>query len=143
VFLGVPIVAIVAPDYEIEIEANAVQARFNTGSAAHLYTNNFIPDVTVTIGSFVEATYSGYSPFDLTGLWLTPTRQANGDFYVTTPVMDFSAPSSGSVTIYGYWIDDGTGVLAAEAFASPVTLVSGGPDFMLLVNYEVIAEVLV
>jgi len=135
--------AITAPDYEVQLEATAVKVRFNTASTLHLYKNNPTIDESVTIATFTEANYAGYADVPLTGDWSAPAQQAPGDYYVSSPAVTFAAPTSGTQTIYGWWVDDGTGVLACEAFASPITLASGSPGFSLQVNYEVIAKILV
>jgi len=129
--------AVVNSNGEISTELNAVRTRWNSGSTIHLYTNNFTPVATMTIGSFTEASYTGYAAQSLNAQWQAVVKIKDGEYQMSTPVLTWNAPSSGAPqTVYGYWIDDGTNVLAADLFAAPITQSAGGPGFQLTVNID-------
>lgn len=94
-----------------------------------LFTNNVTPDANFAVGSFVQATFTGYAAKTLTRTnWnaaITASGKAESSYG--------SAPQSwtcGTVgqTIYGYWIDNGQGsptLLWAEKFSVARVLADG------------------
>lgn len=90
-----------------------------------LWANNYVPLQTSVIADFTAATFTGYSPVELTrATWQAPAIVANKALiqYGTTP-QTWTA-TAGFQTIYGYLIFEGTSnkLLIAERFAVPVDL---------------------
>lgn len=90
-----------------------------------LYSNNYVPLATSTLANFTQASFTGYSPVELTrATWQAPVMVGNKALiqYDTTP-QTWTA-TAGFQTIYGYVIFQGvtnTGIIA-ERFATPIDL---------------------
>lgn len=90
-----------------------------------LYKNNFTPLETSVLADFTEATFTGYSPEELTrATWQAPAMVANKALiqYGTGPIT--WTATAAFQTIYGYLIFQGvtnTGIIA-ERFATPIDL---------------------
>lgn len=90
-----------------------------------LYSNNFTPTPASVLANFTQATFTGYSPSELTrGNWQAPTMVGNKSRiqYGTAPIT--WTATAGFQTIYGYVIFQGvtnTGIIA-ERFATPIDL---------------------
>jgi hypothetical protein len=96
----------------------------------------FSPSGTATIAELAanEANYSGYTAG---GLALTLTGPVNlsalceGMIAALTFLATTATPFVPN-TLYGYWVDDGTNVIAQEAFPAPGITIAGPGDFLAL-----------
>lgn len=122
------------PNLELSRQTTDWKTHINAGTTIHLYKTSVTIDPTVTIATFTEATYAGYSSQSET--CTGPTKIKDGEYELLGLNHVFNAPTSGSQTIYGWWTDDGTNVTAAEAFSSPITMTAGAPGFQLQVAYD-------
>lgn len=104
-----------------------------------LSTNpSFVPNSLATIAELAanEANYSGYTAGGValvvgSPVNLSPTCQGavTAVSFVATAASPY-VPSN----VYGYWVDDGTNVIAQEAFAGGASVGFGAPgDFLELV----------
>lgn len=91
-----------------------------------LFTNNILPDELTGKMDLLEASYSGYVPYN-SALWSAPEEAANGDVVILSPVIVFTGPTAPpGVTVYGFFVTLGTGFDAllwmVERFAVPVPI---------------------
>lgn len=105
-----------------------------------LYTNNFTPTVLMTGADVNDATYDGYAA-QPTGGWssayLNASQQAQAD--APSPLV-FQPTGMGGLpqTIYGWYLDNGSGtIIAAELLASPVTFSSPSDSLTLFPSLKV------
>ncbi len=93
----------------------------------HLFSNNYSPVSTSVVGSFTEATFTGYSAQTLSrASWGNPSTVSNAASSTYSATLTWTA-SSGQ-TIYGYYITGATStttVIWAERFSTPRILVNG------------------
>jgi hypothetical protein len=103
-----------------------------------LYQNNFQPVPTMTLGSLVEASFTGYSMSSAI-TWGTPGFLPSGPAVVTGDTKTFRVGATPTVfnTIYGYYIVDSTGLLliAARLFDSPIVLSAAGQIIEVIPGY--------
>lgn len=122
---------IVVPDVSERVQLDTLM-----GNAApidiHLYSNNYIPDSSSLIGSFTEATYSGYVAE--TPDFSAAVTGGDGRAHSYSDTISFPLAGSGSQTVYGWYATDGSGNLfAALRFDSSVTVSTtvAVPDFVI------------
>ena len=91
----------------------------------HLYTNNHTPAASDTLSSYTECADSGYTAVTLTGSSWTMGTDGSGNSQASYPQQTFTF--NGSVTIYGYYVTDGssTKVCWAEIFSSSLSFTAG------------------
>ena len=96
-----------------------------------LYSNDYLPTSTSTLGSFTTCSFAGYSDQTLTNSDWNPAEESpdgNAQKHATT-VSTFTATGTG--TIEGYLLfTTGNVVLCAEQFSEPQT-VSNGHGFAM------------
>lgn len=108
----------------------------NTGKVRLTTATGFSPSGTNTIAELSpnEANFSGYTAG---GLALTLTGPVNlsalceGMIAALTFLATTASPFVPNV-LTGYWVDDGTNVIAQEAFPSPGITISAAGDFLAL-----------
>jgi hypothetical protein len=99
-----------------------LDALIQTTSTVHLFSNNYVPTPSDTLGNYTEATYSTYAAVVLTVAW-GPAAGGSGGLS--------AAPSAGALfapgilgtpqDCYGWYVTDALGnLLGADVF-------SGGP----------------
>lgn len=119
--------------------AGTLQALLNSGHKLHLFSNNFTPDPTTPISSFVECTFPGYVAIDLTGLFTGPTLVQNGQYQLTTGTLAFGCTGLPGQTIYGWWIDDGTNMKACQLLDTPFPI-TPGVDYLAILRPQEITQ---
>lgn len=100
----------------------------NENHILKLYQNNYSPTSAAAVGSFTEATFTGYAARTLTrSTWNSAATVSNKaeSSYGTTP-QSWTCGTTGN-TIYGYWVEGSTSakVLWAEYFSTSRVLASG------------------
>lgn len=93
------------------------------------------PDSTVAGLEALEADYSGYASGGIALVVGAPLNLAPTTQGVMTPVTFLAAPADPFIvnSVYGWWIDDGTNVIVAEAFpVGTIASFSSPGDFLQL-----------
>ena len=96
------------------------------GSKLKLFTNNFTPSGTTTVGSAIECSTGGYSGASLSTSWTISTL-AGGTSQAAFAEQTFTFTSG--CTAYGYLVTNSAAsvVIVAEAFTDgPYVIPSGG-----------------
>jgi len=133
---------IMTSDYELQIEMGAIRTRFNVASDLKLFQNDITPDPNMLIATFTEATYSGYSSFDLSTEWAAPVEDADGKWSIAPASHDFTH-SGGAVanTLFGIYVVDGVlGVYFAARFDTPFLFDLNSLPFRVSLKYTDKAE---
>jgi hypothetical protein len=91
----------------------------------HLYQNNHTPAYADTVSSYTEATFTGYSSATLTGAsWsLSGTDPATASYAQQSFA---STANQTAQVIYGYYLTVSGNLIAAELFASSITIQYNG-----------------
>lgn len=116
---------IVASDALILWSADQLQSLVNSGHFLRLFANDLDPDPSTPLGDFVEATYGGYSPIDLSGLFPSPIQIQPGEYQLPLPDQPFGCTGTPIQSVFGWWIDDGATWKMAARFPTPVVLTVG------------------
>lgn len=124
----------VISDYELQLRLGAVRSRWTAGSTLRLFQNNIAPVPATALGAFVQATFDTYVARVLTGTWSAISLVMSGQWQMLTGVYVYASPATTGNTLYGYYIDDGTGVLQSERFPVPIVFNVGAPPFALQVQ---------
>jgi hypothetical protein len=98
----------------------------------YLYQNNYTPVQGSVVGSFTEATFSGYASVSFT--LGTPTEVSNKAKSVATAASVFTHNGGGTAnTIYGYYVKDGTtgDLVWAERFGSSQIMTNNGDQISI------------
>lgn len=97
----------------------------------HLYSNNFTPTTSSTVGSFTECTFAGYSAQDIDG-WAYDTVASHvADMLASAKTFTRSTTGT-SQNIYGYYVTDqaGTTLYFAELDpAGPRVVTNAGDSY--------------
>ena len=109
-------------------EIRLLEMMFRTASppnfSLRLYTNAHTPTATSVIGSFTEATFTGYTARTLTRGTFTVAVTVAGKGEISYPDQTWTATSAQTVT--GYYVLDASGnYLYADLFPASRALVSG------------------
>ncbi len=104
----------------------------SSGWVVHLFVNSLTIGNATVIGDFTEASFAGYATFipsygaiAIDGSNRAAATASAHTFHLT----------SGSQTIYGYYITDVSGdLLGGETFASPIALSTSVPDLNLTIT---------
>lgn len=99
----------------------------------HLFRNDYTPDDTTTLASFVECSFDSYNVqyerywTNAIAFYDVPTSW--GEPLIWTAASTLNMPQ----TIYGYWITDGASgsLLWCERAPAPVTLAGAGAQVIL------------
>ena len=94
--------ALVVPDtLEVETLTNILTSALTL----RLYSNNVTPSGSSTVGGFTEVTGGGYAAKPLTfANWSITAGDPSTGIYNTNQELDFTGPTSGPGTIYGYYV---------------------------------------
>lgn len=110
----------------------------NKNLMLRLYTNNYTPVDTSTLGNFTEMSGAGYSAISLTnGSWTITVGNDPSDAVYAEQTFTFTGAGS---TIYGYYLEDNngsTGVLIwAELFATSFTPANNGDTIKITPKFQ-------
>lgn len=114
----------------------------NSGHTLRLFTNTFLPDPSSPLSFFTEATFTGYAAVPLAGVFATPTLVQNGQYQTTSSVLTFQCTGGSGQVIQGWYIDDGTNMIACQLLDSPVTISAGGQYALQLRPQEISQSIL-
>ena len=121
--------------------AQTLQTLLNSGHWFALFSNDIDPTPATMLPEFLEANFSGYSPFDLTDQFAAPIREVDGE-YVLTGNTGFFGCESGTQTIYGGYIHDGVDVKLSQRFDNPLDLTAGSSFTVPLVVQDLALSIL-
>lgn len=106
-------------------------------ATVHLFTNPITPTPETPVGSYTEATFTGYAAKAIAG-WTAGEYDSQGNVDTTgTGVLSWVGPSDETgQTIYGYYVlsaGDGTPLIYAAAFSVPLPALNLPTDVLDLV----------
>lgn len=108
-------------------QASDLKSYLNVGvKHLRLFKNSFLPTPASLLSDFQECTFTGYSAKLLSNIFGNPTKVQDGQYQIDSGLQTFSCTGGLSQAIWGWYVDDGTFLLAAQVFASATTIVSGG-----------------
>lgn len=105
------------------------------GAVAHLFENDYAPNIDTVIGDFVEATFTGYVASSAI-VWSEPFRNALGQAQVVGDTKVFELDALPGTIIYGYYLTVGGAYRGAERFPEPVPLAVVGNPVVLVPTYS-------
>lgn len=112
-----------ASNYFLSARATTLQAYLNSGMTLRLFTDSGLtPTPATVLSDFTEATWSGYAPISLSSAFGSPAKIIDGEYEIQTGNLSWNGPSTGSQTVYGWYVTDGTGVIFSGAFSSAITM---------------------
>lgn len=120
--------------FQVDILGDMVTAVTGSlvGAEIHLFTNDYLPTGITVIADMTEATYSGYAAEAIT--WLAVSSADDGTIEVIGTAGEFR-PTDDVVPnqCYGFWIENGAGVLlAAGRFDAPPIPMIDALDALIL-----------
>jgi hypothetical protein len=128
---------IIASNKWIQDDIDALRTVINSGHTLKLFQNNVTPDPSkVAISFFTVANWDTYANQALTSDFAASTKIVDGEYQILSTVHVFAVPGSGSQTIYGWWIDDGSNVKLSYRFDSSVTMSTSNPALAVQIAYQ-------
>ena len=106
--------------------ATTLRSFLNTGLNLRLFTNSLTPTPATPLSAFTEATFTGYTPLSLSGQFGPPILVTDGLWQIDSGVLTWSCTGGSGETINGWYLDDGTQMLACQLLDTPVVIGSGG-----------------
>jgi len=115
------------------------QASLGGDWTLRLFSNNVTINDASTIGSVVEAVFTGYSP--IVPSWATPTLVGGVPTRVGSTVT-WTYSGGSTYTVYGIFMTDAanTVMLGAANFPAPVVLSVAQPSYSAQVNFTSISQ---
>jgi hypothetical protein len=115
----------VASNYILNLRAGTLRTLLNSGCTLRIFSNNITPTPANVIGDFTQATYGGYAGQVLTNDFAAQVKVKDGEYSITSTVHTFAYTSGATQTVYGWYIDDGTGVMFSAAFPAAIAMGTG------------------
>lgn len=112
--------SLIVPDVgKIRLEKFITGEVAPAGFRTKLFQNNFTPGPATVIGSFTEATFSGYALANLSNPVTAAALDAQGRAFTLWDLVTWTKNGATGNTIYGYWVEDGaSNLLWCERFDS-------------------------
>jgi len=126
----------------LNARATALASYFTSSYHLRLFSNNLAPTPATPLSSFVEASYTGYSPVSMSGLVGAPSKLADGRYQCSITPQTFQCTGGAGQLVYGWYIDDGSNCHLAQAFPAPVNLVPGAPYVLQIALQEISQSIL-
>jgi len=101
----------------------------------YLFKNDIAPGPSVPVSAFVEADFTGYGNITVAASDISHSDPTTGLPIITnvTPLVFNQTGTTITNTIYGWWIDDGSGQGAfGERFDTPIQMDAAGKQIQLL-----------
>lgn len=128
---------VINSNFEVQSEINQIRTRLNSGLTMRLFTNNSLTVTAATTrATFTEATYAGYAAQSVGSAFAASFNVTTGKYETDSSQITFPAATSGSQTVYGWYIEDGTDWYIAANFDSPITMSSTSPALGIIVAYQ-------
>jgi hypothetical protein len=107
-----------------------------------LFTNNVTPDPANAIGSFTEASWTGYADVTLDDTDFTTSGVAAHVGFILAPPISFLNSSGGDVAAYGYYVTDigESQVFAVARFDSAPVTKHDGESFIVIPTWAVFSQ---
>jgi hypothetical protein len=102
-----------------------------------LFQNNIVPNLTTTLGDLTVADFTGYAPVTVTAWDATHLDPITGEPVIesTTPLVFTQTGTTIVNTIYGLYLEDGSGnLLSAEKFDTPIQMDTTGKQINALIR---------
>jgi hypothetical protein len=106
-----------------------------------LFTNDYTPVDTSTLGSYTQASGGGYGAIDLSnGSWTVTPANDPSDAVYAEQTFTFTGALSGNATIYGYYIEDNAGssgvAVYGERLATSFTPANNGDTLKITPKFQ-------
>jgi len=110
-----------------------LRSHLNAGHWLYLFINDFQPSPADTLFAFAEASFPGYSPIDLAGLFSVPLKTRDGEYVTSTPNQLWTCSGVATQTVFGWYVRFGLLVELSCRLATPIP-VSIGVEVLVGVN---------
>lgn len=122
--------------------ATTLRSFLNAGLHLRLFTNSLTPTPATPLSAFTEATFTGYASIPLSGQFGVPVLLTDGLWQIDSGVLTWSCTGGPGQTINGWYIDDGSQMLACQLLDTPIVLGSGGVYTLEIRPQEVTQSIL-
>lgn len=130
---------IVANEYHLAVRAASLRTFLNGGTLTlRLGKVSFSSTPASNLAAFTEADFAGYAGIPITGQFGAAVLTSTGLYTLTSSVFVFTC-TSGSQTVYQWYIDDGVGVIMSENYIAGV-MISAGTPYYLVIKPTVFAQ---
>lgn len=116
---------LVATDILIRNRANALRALVNADSFGLLFVQPVVLTPATVLSDLTLASFPGYAPINLAGLWMAPVKEQAGKYFVVCPTQTFTCSAASTEVVYGAGIYSSLGLLAAFLARTPIALAPG------------------
>jgi hypothetical protein len=124
---------------------NLERGQLNAASSLGLYVNAVSIVTTLTPAALTPASYEGYSPVDLAGLWGEPFKHQNGRWICQTNFFEFlpaAGPGLQVQVIRGAYVIRDTQLCFAGALPAAVPIAAGGVPLTFRLRIELADSVI-
>lgn len=113
----------------------------NKSHKLRLFSNNYTPVDTSTLGNFTEVTGGGYAAITLAnGSWTVTVGNDPSDAVFAEQTFTFTGAIGGSGIVYGYYLEDNDGstgvAVFAELFGTPFTPANNGDTVKVTPKFQ-------
>lgn len=116
---------IVASNALLHWAAQNVLSLLNSGHVLRLFANDLDPTPANVLADFAEASFAGYVPIVLSGLFTGPSKVQDGTYQVSLADQSFGGITGANQYVHGWFIDDGTNVKISARFLAPILVTAG------------------
>lgn len=137
---------IVVSNFLLLDRANSARVKLNSGSRLRLYKSLITPSPGDTLAVYTpsECNFDTYSIQHLDPNWQAPLLITPGEYQTLSAVLSYNSPTVTGNTIYGLFVDDGSGgLLFAMLFDSPINFTVGAPALSIQIGYQVWAKAII
>ena len=113
--------------------ADALRTLLNSGHTLRLFSNDYTPLSQDSLGSFAEATFTGYAAVGLSAAFAAPVKVQDGEYQISTTFYVFTCTGGSTTMCYGAYITAGSDWKFAIRFDTPIT-VNNGTSFAIQIN---------
>lgn len=127
-------------NYLLDQRAGTLQSYLNgLGANLRLFSNVLVPTPASLLTDFVECNFPGYAAIPLNGLFGAPAFVIDGEWQIATGTLSFTCTGGPGQFVQGWWIDDGTNLIAAQNF-SPAEFVGPGSPLQFSLRPQEISQ---
>lgn len=107
---------VITSDIQLRAISTNIRDVLNAGHLLRLFRNDTTPTTSSGGGQFTEATFGGYAPFDLTGVFTGPFRVVTGRWQIQSPQITWICTGGPSNQVYGWYINGVGGLKYSSRF---------------------------